>query len=78
MYVFDLYKFERYGVHLNEVVGITEEGYRMPWPTGETPLFAQVSTGVFVLAFWVSAVGVYSLRFAIGRSYHGKICRGTE
>ena len=74
----DLDTFYRYGVHSNEVASITEEGYVIPWPTGETPWLALISIRVCVLAFWLSAAGLYSLRFRVGRAYHGRICRGTE
>jgi hypothetical protein len=74
----DLDTYYRYGVHSNEVAAITEEGYIIAWPTGEAPWFAQVSIRSWVLLFWLMAAGVYSLRFCVGKPYHGVVWRGTE
>ena len=74
----ELDTYHRYGVHSNEVASITEEGYVIVWPTGEVPWFAQVSIRSWVLFFWLLAAGVYSLRFFVGKAYHGVIWRGTE
>ena len=74
----DLDTFYRYGFHSNEVAGITDEGYMIDWETGNVPWFAQVSVGSWVVIFWLSAVGAYSLRFCVGKPYHGLIRRGTE
>ena len=74
----DLDTFDRYGFHSNEVACITDEGYIIDWPTGEVPWFAQVSIRSWVVFFWFSAAGAYSLRFYVGKPYHGLIWRGTE
>src|ERR1017187_7763098 len=74
----ELDTYHRYGVHSNEVASITEEGYVIAWPTGEVPWFAQVPVRSWILVFWLSAAGAYSLRFFVGKPYHGVIWRGTE
>ena len=74
----ELDTYHRYGVHSNEVASITEEGYVIAWPTGEVPWFAQVSIRGWVLFFWLSASVVYSLRFCVGKPYHGIIWRAAE
>jgi hypothetical protein len=74
----DLNTFHRYGVHINEVASITEEGYILNWPTGEDPWFAQIPIRNFVLFFWLSAAGTYWLRFYVRKPYRGVIWRGTE
>src|ERR1035441_881251 len=74
----ELDTYHRYGVHSNEVASITEEGYVIAWPTGEVPWFAQVPVRSWILVFWLSAAGAYSLRFCVGKAYHGIIWRGTE
>ncbi len=74
----DVDTFYRYGVHSNEVASITEEGYIINWPTGEVPWFAQVSVRSWVVIFWLSAAGLYALRFCVSKSYHGLVWRGTE
>jgi hypothetical protein len=78
IFLCDLDTFLQYGIHSNEVASITEEGYIIAWPTGEVPWFAQITIRAYVLLFWVSAAGVYSLRFGVGRRYHGRMCRGAE
>jgi hypothetical protein len=78
MLLCDLDTLLRYGVHSNEAASITEEGYVIAWPTGEVPWFAQISIRAYVLFFWLAAAVVYSLRFGIGRRYHGRMCRGAE
>jgi hypothetical protein len=70
--------FYRYGVHSNEVASITEEGYIMNWPTGETPWFAQVSIPSWVVIFWLLGGGLYALRFCVGKPYRGLLWRGAE
>jgi len=74
----DLNTFYRYGFHSNEVAAITDEGYIIDWETGNVPWFAQVSVRSWVVIFWLSAVGTCSLRFCVGKPYHGLIWRGTE
>ena len=74
----DLDSFYRYGFHSNEVAGINGEGYVIDWPTGDVPWFAQISVHSWVVIFWLSAAGAYSLRFCVGKPYHGLIWRGTE
>ena len=76
--LWDLNTFVQYGVHINEVASITEEGYIIAWPTGETPWFAQISIRGYVLFFWLSAAAGYSLRLGVGRVYIGRVFRGTE
>jgi hypothetical protein len=74
----DVYVFHRYGVHFGEIAAITDQGDVVAWPTGETPLFAQVSASAYFVVFWTSAVGLYYIRRAIGQPYHGRVWRGTE
>ena len=74
---FDAYTSHRYGVHMNEVAGITGEGDPIDWPSGERPTFTLIPVPVYALGFELAAVGVLSLRQVIGRAYHGRICPGA-
>jgi hypothetical protein len=76
--LYDLDTFLQYGVHINEVAAITDEGYIIAWPTGETPWFAQISVRSWVVFFLLSALGAYCLRVEASKDYRGRICRGTE
>ena len=78
IFVFDAYTSWRYGFHMNEVAGITDEGDPIDWPTGERPAFTLVLPFGHSLGFWLAGAGAYALRFGVGRGYHGRICRGTE
>lgn len=78
VFVYDAYTSHRFGVHLNEVAGVTDEGIPIEWPTGERPTFTLIPVYIHALACWPAAAGVFSLRFRVGNAYQGRICRGTE
>jgi hypothetical protein len=75
--VFDAYTSCRYGFHMNEVAGITDDGVPIDWPTGERPTFTLIPLSGYALFFGLAAVGVFSLWRVVGCAYHGRICRGT-
>jgi membrane-anchored protein YejM (alkaline phosphatase superfamily) len=78
MLVCDWDTFRLYGVHINEVAAITDEGDIIAWPTGEAPWFAEISIRAWILLFSALALSFYSLRFLVGRDHLGRICRGVE
>jgi hypothetical protein len=78
VFAFDAYTSWRYGFHMNEVAGVTDDGDPIDWPTGERPAFTLIPLFVYGLGFWLAGAGVYSIRSCVGRGYRGRICRGTE
>ena len=76
--VYDLVTFHRYGVHVNDVAAITDDGYVIPWPTGEDPWFARVSIRAWSFFFWLAGAVLYGLPTLVGRPYRGRVMRGTE
>src|SRR5580765_3300825 len=76
--VFDTYTSHRFGFHVNEVAGVTDDGQPIDWPTGERPTFTLIPIPVYAFAFCLAAGAVFSLRFYVPRIYSGRMSRGTE
>jgi hypothetical protein len=78
LFFWDAWTSHQYGVHMNEVAGITADGGPVDWPTGERPTFTLIPLFVYALVFLLPAAGVNALRISVGRGNPGRICRGTE
>jgi hypothetical protein len=78
VFAFDAYTSQRYGFHVNEVAGITDDGGPIDWPTGERPTFTLIPLVVYAFGFLSAGAGVYAVRSRVGQGYHGRIYRGTE
>lgn len=76
--VSDAYMSHRYGFHMNEVVGFTEAGEPIDWPTGDRPVFALIPIRFYALGFCFAVAGIFLMGFRAGRSYRGRIFQGTE
>ena len=78
IFFWDAWTSHQYGVHMNEVAGITADGAPVDWPTGERTTFTLIPLFVYALVFLLPAAGVNALRISVGRGNPGRICRGTE
>jgi hypothetical protein len=78
LFFWDAWTSHQYGVHMNEVAGITADGGPVDWPTGERPTFTLIPLFVYALVFLLPAAGANALRISVGRGNPGRICRGTE
>lgn len=78
IFLWDACTSHRYGFHMNEVAGLTEAGEPIDWPTGERPLLMEIPISVYALAFCLAPMAIYALRLRSGRTFQGRICRGTE
>lgn len=67
-----------YGCDANKVASVTEEGFIIAWPTGETPVWAQVPAFTYSFGFWLLSAAAFAVWRGMGRIYAGRICRGTE
>ena len=67
-----------YGVDANDVASVTEEGFIIDWPTGETPLWAQIPAYTYSFGFWLLAAAAFAAWRPMGRVYAGRVWGGTE
>jgi len=75
---YDAFFILSYGFDASEVASVTEDGFIIAWPTGETPVWAQVPTFTYSFGFWLLAAAAFAVWRGMGRIYAGRICRGTE
>jgi len=78
IFVYDAYFILSYGFDVNDVAAVTAEGFIIAWPTGETPVWAQLPVFTYSIAFWLLAAAAFAVWRGMGRVYAGRICRGTE
>ncbi len=78
IFLCDSYMYYRYGFGINDVVGMTEDGGPIDWPTGERPDFTFIPAFVYALGFWLAAAVGFSLWPEVGKGHRGRIRRGTE
>lgn len=74
---YDAHFIYKYGYDMNEVAGIIDDG-PIDWPTGERPAYANYPAFVYAAGFCLTAVATFLLWPKAGKSYRGRICRGTE
>ncbi len=78
IFLYDASVIFRYGFDINDVVGMTDDGGPIDWPTGERPAFTFIPAFVYSFGLWLAAAVVFSLWPEVGRRHHGRIYRGTE
>jgi hypothetical protein len=75
---YDAFFILSYGCDVNDMASVTEEGAIIAWPTGETPVWAQVPAFTYSFGFWLLSAAAFAVWRGMGRIYAGRICRGTE
>jgi hypothetical protein len=76
--LFDAYTSRKYGFHMNDVAGVTDDGQAIDWPTGERPSFTLIPLAAYALGFCIMAGLIYWFGSFLRRAPQERVVRETE